>query len=67
MTQRHILLVGLPGSGKTTVGRLVAQKLATGFVDFDQVLVRKVSRLSNYVQFFYLMEDYTEATTQGWY
>ena len=41
MTQRHILLVGLPGSGKTTVGRLVAQKLTTGFVDFDQVLVRK--------------------------
>lgn len=41
MAQRHILLVGLPGSGKTTVGRLVAQQLGGGFVDFDQVLVRK--------------------------
>jgi shikimate kinase len=35
------MLVGLPGSGKTTVGRLVAQALNTGFVDFDQVIVRK--------------------------
>ncbi|MBW8773298.1 MAG: AAA family ATPase, partial [Gemmatimonadetes bacterium] len=41
MTQRHLMLVGLPGSGKTTVGRIVAQRLNTGFVDFDQVLVRK--------------------------
>jgi len=41
MAQRHVMLVGLPGSGKTTVGRIVAQKLNTGFVDFDQVLVRK--------------------------
>ncbi len=41
MTQRHVMLVGLPGSGKTTVGRIVAQQLNTGFVDFDQVIVRK--------------------------
>ena len=41
MAQRHVMLIGLPGSGKTTVGRLVAQKLGTGFMDFDQVLVRK--------------------------
>ncbi len=31
----------------------------------DPLLVRKVSRLTSYVQFFYLMEDYTEATNQG--
>jgi mannitol/fructose-specific phosphotransferase system IIA component (Ntr-type) len=31
----------------------------------DPVLVRKVSRLTSYVQFFYLMQDYTETTTQG--
>ena len=41
MPQRHVMLVGLPGSGKTTVGRRVAQQLGTGLVDFDQVLVRK--------------------------
>jgi shikimate kinase len=40
--KRHILLVGLPGSGKTTIGRLVADRLGTGFVDTDMVVVRKM-------------------------
>ena len=40
----HILLVGLPGCGKTTIGRLVAEKLGAGFVDFDLVITRKVGK-----------------------
>ena len=39
--KRHIVLIGLPGSGKTTVGRLVAEKLSAGFVDVDSILIRK--------------------------
>jgi shikimate kinase len=31
----HIILVGLPGAGKTTVGRLAASELAVPFVDVD--------------------------------
>lgn len=34
----HVLLVGLPGSGKTTVGRLVAQTLDARFVDVDALV-----------------------------
>jgi shikimate kinase len=41
MSQRHLILVGLPGSGKTTVGRIVAEQLNVGLVDFDSVLIRK--------------------------
>ena len=40
-TKRHVVLIGLPGSGKTVVGSLVAEKLKAGFVDIDALLVRK--------------------------
>lgn len=34
-----IILVGLPGSGKTTVGRLLAQEMQVPFHDFDDLLL----------------------------
>jgi shikimate kinase len=33
-----IVLVGVPGAGKTTVGRLLAQHLDSDFVDVDEVI-----------------------------
>jgi shikimate kinase len=39
--KRHIVLIGLPGSGKTTVGQMVAERLHAGFVDIDSILIRK--------------------------
>jgi len=39
--KRHVVLIGLPGAGKTTVGRLVAERLHTGYVDIDSILIRK--------------------------
>jgi shikimate kinase len=38
---RHIVLVGLPGSGKSTVGALVAERLGREFLDFDRVIERR--------------------------
>jgi shikimate kinase len=38
---RHVILVGLPGSGKTTVGRGVAARLGRPFLDFDQEIERR--------------------------
>jgi shikimate kinase len=39
----HVILVGLPGSGKTTVGSLVAQQLGRTFLDFDHEIARRES------------------------
>ncbi len=39
--KRHIVLIGLPGSGKTTVGRMVAEQLHAGFSDIDAILARR--------------------------
>lgn len=34
----HLILVGLPGAGKTTLGQLVAQRLGSPFVDLDRLI-----------------------------
>ena len=39
---KHILLVGLPGSGKSTVGKLVAEALSASIIDIDGLLVREM-------------------------
>ena len=41
---RHILLVGLPGSGKRTVGKLVAEALGADVIDIDGLLVREMGK-----------------------
>jgi shikimate kinase len=40
--RRHVLLVGLPGSGKSTVGQLVADGLPAPLLDIDSILVRQM-------------------------
>jgi len=39
---RHIVLVGLPGAGKSSVGKLVAEALNTFVIDIDALLVREM-------------------------
>jgi len=40
--KRHVLLVGLPGVGKSTVGQLVADGLPAPLLDIDSILVRQM-------------------------
>ena len=41
---KNIILIGMPGSGKSTLGRLLAQQLGYGFYDADQVLEEREGR-----------------------
>jgi shikimate kinase len=41
---RHVVLVGLPGAGKSTVGPLVAERLGWRFLDLDAELERRDGR-----------------------
>ncbi len=41
---RNIILTGFMGTGKSTVGKLVAQKLGRPFVDTDEEIVRQAKQ-----------------------
>jgi shikimate kinase len=40
----HLILVGLPGAGKTTVGEAVAARLGRPFMDFDREIEARAGR-----------------------
>jgi len=42
--KRHLVLVGLPGSGKSSVGRLAAVMLGTQCHDIDEAVERRTGR-----------------------
>ena len=44
MPGRNIVLIGLMGAGKTTVGKLIAQRLGRPFVDTDDVVEKTAHR-----------------------
>ncbi len=44
MTTKNLVLIGMPGSGKSTVGVLLAKRLGLGFVDTDLVIQQQQGR-----------------------
>ncbi len=42
--RKNVVLVGMPGSGKSTVGKMLAEKLNREFLDTDEMIVRKESK-----------------------
>jgi shikimate kinase len=56
----HLILVGLPGVGKTTIGRAAARQLGREFVDFDEEIERRAGM--NVREIFHLKgEDHFRA------
>ena len=42
--ETNIVLIGMPGCGKSTVGKILAEKLSKNFIDTDLEIERKTSR-----------------------
>jgi shikimate kinase len=40
----HLILIGLPGAGKSTVGRVLAERLGRPFLDLDDEIERREAR-----------------------
>ncbi|AKA68781.1 shikimate kinase [Clostridium scatologenes] len=38
MMSKNIVLIGMPGSGKTTIGKILYEKLRTDFIDMDNYI-----------------------------
>ncbi|MBE7080192.1 MAG: shikimate kinase [Clostridiales bacterium] len=51
MRKGNIILIGMPGSGKTTIGTELSEKLGYGYVDSDSVIVaREGKRLPEIIE-----------------
>lgn len=51
MRRGNIILIGMPGSGKTTIGTELSEKIGYGYVDSDSVIVaREGKRLNELIE-----------------
>ena len=41
---RNIVLIGMPGCGKTTIGRIISEKTGKEFIDMDDEIVKKAGK-----------------------
>lgn len=48
-SKENIVLIGMPGSGKTTVGRLLSARLGRPFLDTDEAIARRIGSISDYI------------------
>lgn len=44
MPRRNLVITGFVGTGKTTIGRRLAERLGWPFLDFDEEIVRRAGR-----------------------
>ena len=44
---KNIILIGMPGCGKSTLGRRLAEKIGYGFIDSDSVIIAREGKALN--------------------
>lgn len=50
VASQAVVLIGMPGAGKSTVGPALAQLMQWGFVDIDDVVAAEVGDVSAYIE-----------------
>ncbi len=43
-SEENIILIGMPGCGKTTIGKVLAHRLKRRFIDIDELVVKRVGK-----------------------
>ena len=65
ISKKNLILLGMMGAGKTTIGKLVAKKLNLDFYDIDQIIEKENNMKINDIfqkkgeTFFRKQEEYT--------
>ena len=54
--EKNIVLIGLTGCGKTTVGKMLAQKMNYDFIDMDDFIVESTGK--TVTELFDICEEY---------
>lgn len=49
--KRNIVLIGMPGSGKSTIGKALSEKLGKEFIDTDEMIVSSYGNISDIFAF----------------
>ena len=49
---KNIVLIGMPASGKSTIGKLLSQKINYEYYDTDKYLERKEKIINKYKDFY---------------
>ena len=44
LTKQNVVLIGMPGCGKTTIGKILAEMLSKDFVDTDEEIEKKTNK-----------------------
>ena len=57
---KHIFLIGMPGAGKTTVGKMLAKELGRDFYDLDQTIQDKVGKSVQNIYIYDGKDAFTE-------
>ena len=45
--KQNIVLIGMPGSGKSTIGRALAERLCTDFTDTDEIIASRYGNIAD--------------------